>query len=243
MTFTQLFAIYYTLFRGEDSPPSITDPEWTVAINLYNNAVNRMVAMDDTKWNFLFTTLQSSAQVSPALVRTLGSGVTTYAAPTDMAEPGGILTYIDTSGNAHNYPIIQPHEVQIQSEAAHYGYFTGDSQNGFTLHINPAPSTTEVGYSIDYMYYKKPTALTTSETGSSIVAGGDPAFYYNHMLANRFRTSENYPAYQTALRDAEEALKGMKLKNNSGTYYSAWGVQDTGPGWGDTSTNDNIFGD
>jgi hypothetical protein len=249
MTFSQLFGTYYTLYRGEATPPAVTDDEWPIAVRLYNNAVNRMVAFDDTKWNFLYSTLQTSTQVSPVLVRTLTASTTTYTAPTDMAEPGGILAYVDASGNRTTYPIVQPYEVQNMPTLSHYGYFTGDQEAGFVLHINPAPSTAEVGMSIDYIYYKKITPLIAStadgtvETGTSVIAGGDPAFYYNHMLANRFRPDENYSAYQTALRDAEEALKGMKLKNNSGSQYTAWGVQDSGFGFGDTDVRSGTFGD
>lgn len=248
LTFKQLFDTYYTLYRGEDTPPATTDPEWVIAIRLYNNAVLRMATMDDTKWNFLYGTLQGSSQVSPALVRTLASSITSYTAPTDMAEPGGQLSYIDLSGNRTNYPIIQPHEVQIQGANSKYGYFTGNQQDGFVLHTNPVPSTTEVGFGIDYIYYKKPTLLVSStadgtiETGTSLVAPGDPSYYYNHMLANRWRPDENFNSYQTALRDAEEALKGMKLKNNSGSYYNQWSVSDTGAGFGDIQPNNWPFG-
>jgi len=247
MTFSNLFGIYYGLFRGEGTPPATSDDEWTIAIRNYNNALLRMQSFDDTKWNFLYGTLQGSTQSSPTLVRTLATSTATYTAPTDMAEPGGIYTYIDSSGNRINYPIIQPHEVQLQNTNTHYGYFTGDQQAGYVLHINPTPNTTEVGESLDYIYYKKPTLLIAStadgtvETGTTIIAGGDPAYYYNHMLAQRFRNSENYSAYQTALRDAEECLKNMKLKNNSGTYYNAWGVQDSGSGFGDTTDSNWSF--
>lgn len=247
MLFSQLFATYYTLYRGEDAPPSTDDPEWVIAIRLYNNAILRMVAMDDTKWNFLYGTLQTSAQVSPALLRTLQTATISYAAPTDMAEPGGQLTYVDLNGGRTNYPIIQPHEVQIQGTNSKYGYFTGDQENGFVLHTNPVPTTTEVGYGIDYIYYKKPTLLISStadgtiETGSSLIAPGDPAYYYNHMLANRWRPDENFNSYQTALRDAEEALKSMKLKNNSGSYYNQWSMQDTGSGFGDVQDRNTIW--
>lgn len=249
MTFSTLFAHYYTLYRAEGTPPATTDDEWTIAIRLYNNALLRMAAMDDTKWNFLYATLQGSTQVSPALVRTVTTATTTYTAPTDMAEPGGLYSFTDSSGARTTYPIIQPHEVQTMNPNSHFGYFTGDQESGFTLHINPTPTTSEVGQSIDYIYYKKPTLLIAStddgtvETGSSTIAGGDPAFYYNHMLAQRYRADESYSNYQTALRDAEEALKGMKLKNNSGSYYNSWGVQDSGYGFGDVSTGDNIWGD
>lgn len=233
MTFETLFGLFYTKFRGEESPPDNTDPEWAIAVRNYNDAQLRMANYDDTKWNFLFTTLQDSAQVSPALVRTLQTGDTTYTCPADMAEPAGYVTYIDTNLGRTNIPVVQPHERQALTTSTRYAYFTGDQNSGFVLHTNPAPTGTEVGYGIDYVYYKKPTLLDPdTESGTSIIAGGDPAFYYIHMLAQRFLDSRNFPAYQVALRDSEEALKGMKLKNNSGTWFNAWGIQDTGPGFG-----------
>lgn len=238
MDFSTLFATYYVLYRGEATTPDTTDPEWAIAIRFYNDAILRMQAMDDTKWNFLWNNLQLASDGT----KTLTTGTVTYDAPTDMAEPGGQLTYIDSNNNRINYPIVQPHEAQTLNDQTVYGYFTGDQQTGFVLHVNPAPTATENGFGIDYNYYRKPIELDVdNEDGFTTIEGGDPAYYYNHMLAQRFRVSRNWPAYQTALRDSEEALKGMKLKNNSGSYYNAWGVQDTGPGWGD-SNNQSSWG-
>lgn len=233
MTFEELFALMYTKFRGEETPPDTTDPEWKIAVRNYNDALMRMANFDDTKWNFLYTTLQDQAQVGGLPIKVLTTGTLTYAAPTNMAEPGGHITFIDTNLNRTNYPLVQPHERQALSQQTSFAYFTGDQNSGFVLHLNRAPSTTENGYGLDYTYYRKPTRLNAdTETGSSIIEGGDPSFYYLHMVAQRFLDSRNFGAYQVALRDSEEALKGMKLKNNSGSWYSAWGVQDTGPGWG-----------
>jgi hypothetical protein len=233
MDFSTLFGIYYGLYRGEATPPASTDDEWKIAVRNYNDALLRMHNMDDTKWNFNWSTLQNSSAT-----KTL-SATTTYTAPTDMQEPGGMMTFIDSNNNRTTYPIVQPHEVQAIDKTTIFGYFTGNAQSGFTLHINPVPAGSYIGMGLDYDYYKKPTLLIAStdqgtvETGTSIVAGGDPAFYYNHMLAQRFRVSRNWPAYQTALRDSEEALKGMKLKNNSGSYYNQWSLIDTsGSGFG-----------
>lgn len=233
MTFEELFGIFYTKYRGEESPPTSTDPEWEIAVRNYNDALMRMAHFDDTKWEFLYGTLQGSAQVSPALDRTLTTGDTTHTAPTDMAEPGGFMTFIDSNSNRINYQVVQPYEVQAMSQNSQFGYFTGDRNTGFVLNLNVAPTATENGYGLDYTYYKKPTLLDPdTEAGTSVIAGGDPAFYYNHMLAQRFLDSRNFPAYQIAKRDAEEALKGMKLKNNSGTHYNQWSMQDTGAGFG-----------
>ena len=234
MTFQSLFDTYYTLYRGDSTSPATTDPEWKIAIRNYNDALRRLANYDNTKWDFLTTTLAASTQSSPALVRTLSTGDSTYVAPTDMHSEPGIFSYIDTNGNRLNYGIVKPYEVPAIDSNTKYGYFLGNQQAGYTLNVNPAPTATENGWTLDYIYYRKPTELNAdTEDGTSVIEGGDPAFYYNHMLAQRFRNSRNYPSYQTALRDSEEALKGMKLQNNSGSFYNAWSLNDTsGSSWG-----------
>lgn len=229
MDFETLFGLFYTKYRGEENPPSATDPEWAIAVRNYNDALMRMQHFDDTKWTFLYDTLQNNGGGENLLV----ADQVDYTAPDDMAEPGGYITFISSTGARTNFPLLQPHEMQSISPLSQAGYFTGDQNSGFTLHLNRVPSSTEAGQGIDYTYYKKPELLDPEEEdGSSIIAGGDPAFYYLHMLAQRFLDSRNFPAYQVALRDSEEALKGMKLKNNSGSWYSSWTMQDTGPGFG-----------
>jgi hypothetical protein len=223
ITFKNLFGLYYNLYRGEATPPATTDDEWPIAIRNYNDALYRIQSADDTKWNWLFTTLQSSTQISPALVRTLALSTTTYVAPQDMLEPGGQFTLTDSAGNMTNYPIVQPYQNQALNDNDTYGFFTGDRMNGFTFHINPTPTAANglVGLTLDYTYYRKPTTLIAStddgtvETGTSIIEGCDPSYLYNHMLAQRLKVDENWSGYQVAMRDAEEALKNMKLKINS----------------------------
>jgi hypothetical protein len=226
MDFQTLFGLFYTKYRGEETPPDTTDPEWQIAIRNYNDALQRMYYFDDTKWNFLFSTLQAADDGD----RTLSESTASYAAPSDMAEPGGLITYIDLNGGRANRPVSQLSDIQIRGTSSSFAYFLGDQHNGYTLYVNPAPTAAEDGYGLDYTYYKLLDPAT--ETGSSLVVGGDPSFYYNHMLAQRFLDSRNFPAYSIAKRDAEEALKAMKLKNNSGTFHNPWGVSDTGPGFG-----------
>lgn len=231
MTFTELFGLFYTKYRGEESPPTSSDPEWEIAVRNYNDALQRLQGFDDTKWNFLWSTLQTSE--GGGGVTTLTTGVTDYSCPDDMAEPGGQVTFIDANGNRSNYPVVSPHQVQAINDTTQVAWFTGDQSNEFTMHLNVAPTATENGYSIDYNYYRLPTRLDPdTEDGTSLIEGGDPAFYYLHMAAQRYLDSRNTVAYQAMLRDSEEALKGMKLKNNSGSFYNPWGVSDTGPGFG-----------
>ena len=221
MEFKELFEIFYTKFRGEENPPDNTDPEWQIAVRNYNDALQRLSNYDDTKWEFLYQTNQNAG--TGDINTTIGQ--TNYTCPDDMYEIGGIVKV-----GTVEYPVIRTYQAQVQSIPTKYAYVTGDNQTGFTLTLNPAPTSAET---LDYTYYRTPVRLdATTEDGTSIIEGGDPAFYYNSMLAQRFLDSRNFPAYQIAKKDAETALQNMRLKNNSGSYFSSWIMPDDGAGWG-----------
>lgn len=234
MDFTTLFGLFYTKYRGEENPPDNTDPEWPIAVRNYNSALDRLESYDDTRWDFMKTTLQASTQVSPVLDRTLSTNDTSFAAPTDMLFPGGLWWKINTSGNRGiPYRVYKPEDVATLSQGSTYGYFLGDFQNGFRFYISPTVTSSENGYGLDYLYYKKLTRLDPdTETGTSVVAPAASEFLACFLAAQRFLDSRNFPAYQTMKRDSEEALKMMKLRNNSGGDYATPLIQDTGPGFG-----------
>lgn len=234
MDFTTLFGLFYTKYRGEETPPDSTDPEWKIAVRNYNAALDRLESFDDTRWDFMKSFLQRSTQVSPVLDRTLTTGDTSFVAPTDMLYPGGLWWKVNTAGS-RGIPlrVLKPEEVSTVSPSSTYGYFLGDFQSGYTFYLNGAVAAGENGYGLDYLYYKKLTRLVpTTETGTSIVAPAASEFFSCYMAAQRFLDSRNFPAYQVMKRDSEEALKMMKLRNNSGDTYAPPMVADTGPGFG-----------
>lgn len=94
---------------------------------------------------------------------------------------------------------------------------------GFTLNINPAPTANLNGKDIDYVYYKKPTKMTA---GASHTEMSNPFFIVHRMLANRFRASRN-PYTNSAKNDAENAVKVMQIKNNSGNWADPPTLSDT----------------
>ena len=230
MTFDQIFETYYGLYRAEADTPASTDDEYTVALMLSREAITRWSNYDGTYWKELFTTLQSSTQVLPALVTTVSTGVSTYTAPTDMREAGGFVKLLDANGNTvQSYPIIEVEQAQFKGDSSTYCYFTGDPNNGFVLHLNPAPGASLNGLAIDYVYYKKPTYFTT---GTDVTEMADPMFIVHRMLANRFRVSRN-PYYSSAKIDAEDCLRTMQADNNSGNWADPWKLQDSsGSVWG-----------
>jgi hypothetical protein len=227
MNFDDLFSEYYTLYRAEATVPDSDDDEYTIAMRFVNNALNRWANYDATYWKELFET----NKVDGSGDQTIVTSQTDYAAPDNMREAGGSVKILDSSNNVvQRYGIIEPQEAQFRIEQSTYAYFTGDPSNGFTLHLNPAPTSSLSGNQIDYVYYKNPTEFTT---GTDVAECPNSRFLVQHALSNRFRASRNWTGYQTALRDAEEALKNMKQDNDSGTWANPWKVADnSGTIWG-----------
>lgn len=234
MTFQYIFTQFYTKYRGEENPPGATDPEWPIAVSNYNAALDRLESFDDTRWDFMKTTLQASTQVSPVLDKTLTTSDSTFVAPTDMLFPGGLYWKVNTNGRrTAPIKVKKVEDIGVISQDSQYGYFLGDQHSGYTFHINPIVPSNENGWGLDYIYYKKASRLDPdSEDGTSLLFGANSEFYACFMAAQRFLDSRNFPAYGVMKRDSEEALKGMKLRNNSGDSYNVPEVQDSGPGFG-----------
>lgn len=230
-TFTNIFEMYYRLYRAEATVPTSTDDEYTIAKSLVNEAISRWSNYDGVYWKELFTTAQTTT--GSGAVTTVASGTTTYAAPDDMREAGGFVKIKDSDGNTvQSYTIVDPQDAQFMSDDNTYCYFTGNPASGFTLNLNPAPTSNLDGKSIDYVYYKKPTEL---EDASDETECPNAMFLVHRMLANRFRASRN-PYYSSALRDAEDALSIMKLDNDSGNWANPFKLQDrSGTVWGQQS--------
>jgi hypothetical protein len=225
MNFDDLFTAYYTLYRTEADIPNSDDDEYKIALPLANEAVNRWEHYDHTYWKELFTTLSLNDEPT-----TLSTGVTDYDTPDDFREAGGFIKLFRDGVQQMSYPILEPQQVQFQSDSARYAYFTGDQLNGYTLHLNPAPTSAEDGCTIDYVYYKTATKFT--DGGDEVTEMADPYFIVHRMLANRFRGSRN-PFATDAKADAENVLKTMQLANIAGNWANPIGVQDnSGSVWG-----------
>jgi hypothetical protein len=226
MNYDDVFTAYYTQYRTELTIPGSTDPEYTIGMRLANEAINRWAHYDNTYWKVLFGTLQLNGDGDNVIV----NGVTQYAAPSDMQEAGGYVRLYDSTGaTQQRIKIVEPQEAQFKNDSTNYCYFIGDPNNGFTLIINPAPTSATVGLNIDYVYYRKPTLFTT---GSDITEMPEPYFIVHRMLAGRFRGSRN-PYYASAKTDAEDVLKTMQMTNNSGSWANPWQLQDnSGSQWG-----------
>lgn len=223
MDLDSLFSAYYTQYRVEADTPASTDDEYIVFTALANEGINRWSNYDNTFWKELWNTLQISGDGDLQIT----TGQTEYVAPDDMRVAGGKIRIYDNSGSTiARIPIIEPQDVQFQGDLTQYAYFIGDPNNGFTLNINPAPTSTWNGMNMNYIYYKKPTLLVT---GSDLTEMSQPYFIVHRALANRFRGSRN-PYYNSAKTDAEDVLKTMQMENNSGTWSDPWKLADNSSG-------------
>lgn len=227
MDFDEIFKAYYFQYRTEATTPASSDDEYIIALGLANEAVNRWSRYDSTYWKELYNTLQLANDGDT----TITANTTEYDAPSDMREAGGFVRLLDSNGNTQvRYPILEIQDVQFQGDNQKYAYFVGNPTAGFTLNINPSPSSEQVGMEIDYVYYRKPTFFVSG--GSETTEMNDPYFIVHRMLASRFRGSRN-PFRNDAKADAEDVLKTMQMDNNSGNWADPWKLQDhSGTTWG-----------
>jgi hypothetical protein len=229
MQFSDIFATYYTEFRGDsDVPTDLTDPEWLMAIRFANVAINKWKQVDGVLWSELWTT-RSTADDGDA---TVVANQLEYEAPGDFVLPGGYIRLGGGDQSTQRLQVYSPEEAQTRGGM--FAYFTGNPAEGYILHLS-AVADNIAGMAIDYDYYRAPTEISASD---DIPDMADPYFIIDSMLADRFRAARNFPAYQTAKRDADQRLQNMITRNAMGTPTRGWTIRDTVPGFG--ATNDRF---
>ncbi len=217
MNFEDIFAEYYTIFRGQAVKiPAEGDREHTVALYLANNSIRKWDRTDGQLWNELWT---SAAEDGSGDTTTLAEG-NEYDAPKNMRKPPAFIT---VGGN--RIPVVAPHEAQNYSSLSAIAYFLGSANKGYKMYTNAKGA----GFAIDYPYLKKPTMMISNK---SVPDMSDPNFMIQDMLASRFANERNSFGYRSAKKEANIALQNMKIENNSGTYGNASGLGGSGAGWG-----------
>lgn len=231
-----LFQQYYFQYRTEAQIPNNQDGEFTIFVGLANEAINRWSNYDNTFWKELYQTNQIDASAD----LTIQTGKTAYATPNDMRIAGGYLRIYDqtTGQTKKRVKIVEPQDVQFQADTANYCYFIGNPNSGFTMQLNPEPDAVIANMAFDYVYYKKPNLLASSNDTPEM---SQPYFIIHRALANRFRGSRN-PYYESAKSDAEDVLKTMQMENNSGNWSNPWKLADhTGGTFGDSVGHGGYF--
>lgn len=172
MNYDQIFAAFYTLYRGESTVPSSTDDEYVIGMRLANEAINRWANYDATYWKELFETNQNNGSGSQTIV----TNQVTYSAPTNMREAGGFVKIKDSNGNVvRSYPIIEPQEAQFKTDDSMYCYFTNDpiyystgtaSQSGTTI-TGSGTTWTSAMVGMEFIFHTGETATITAFTSTT----------------------------------------------------------------------------
>lgn len=238
MQFTDIFNEYYTLFRGSSDTPTSADSEWSIAVRYANAALRRFVNVEGEMWDFLWTTASKEGYPYTYTNTSTIPTITTYVCPANMKMPGGWIRLTDpVSGGFMMVDVIPVYLVQTKTGNASYAYFTGDENNGFTLNLSLCGNT-NIGWTIDFPYYKQPTYFDASlnasggvnEIGATITECPNANYIIEAMLAKRFRSTRNYPSYQIADKNSETALQDMQIKNRIGVDGHPWNSLDTSSG-------------
>ncbi len=244
MQFSEIFEEYFVQFRGQaTSIPSYPDREFKTAI-LYGNAgIKAWDRVDGQIWRELIVTAQEqSTDVWATNDRIIGS--TTVVVPNNMRKPPAFVVFQNgPNGGTFEVGVIPPQEAKDYSDTSSIVWFEGGANTGYTMHIGQNLATQHNGWTVDYVYVKKPTLLTTNADPSAIVVEmSDPTFLVQDMLRRRFRSGRNGFGYKTADADAKAALINMKIEDTSGVWGNSDKMRDLlahGQGWGtNTPVND-----
>ena len=241
-TFSEIFAEYYSLFRGRaTSIPVFGDREYGVGIELANSAIRKWDRADGQLWRELQVRAQDQTTgVWATLNRTITNGTLGYVTPNNMRKPPGHV-YFFNGTQQKSVKVINPEQADGRTELAESVLFTGGANTGYTMVIGQRISEQYDGWQVDYIYTKKPTLMTLASDPSALVPDmSDPNFMIQDMVASRAAQSRNGFLYKTAKADAQTALANMKIENNSGTFGNTQNALDVRSGWGTRNRNNDI---
>ena len=233
MEFQDIFAEYFSQFRGQAVQiPTFGDREFTVGIYRCNNAIRKWDRVDGMLWRELIARASDqSLTVLPLVAKTIASSTVTYAAPTNMRKPPAEV-WVYNAGNYQRLEVVPPHQVSGLNELSSAVTFLGSANTGYTMHISPHRSDNYPGWTIDYLYYRKPTLLSiTDDPSTTVIDMSDPNFAIQDMLASAFASARNGFGFKVASKEKSIALINMKIEDTSGVYGNSHGLKlDTG--WG-----------
>jgi hypothetical protein len=247
MDFTEIFAEYFSQFRAQGSSiPAFGAREYTTGIYLGNAAIRRWDRVDGVLWRELIVTASEQPTGNWATqYRSIEAGTTEYPAPDNMRKPPAFVRFRNGSSSYFDVPTIPPQDAFNYDDLSSYIWFEGGANTGYTMHVGGQLASQYDGWTIDYVFIKKPTMLTVATTPAAIIVDmSDPGFMIQEMLRRRFRSARNGMGYKTAEADAKEALLNMKIENDSGVWGNADRMRELldnrNQGWGVNSPNMDI---
>lgn len=235
MQFSEIFEEYFVQFRGQASSiPTYPDREFKTAIGLGNAGIRTWDRVDGQIWRELIVTAgEQSTDVWASNNRTVTG--TTLTPPNNMRKPPAFVQF-SNGVSSFEITVVPPQEQKDYSDQSSTIWFEGGANTGFVMHISDLIAQQYNGWTINYVYVKKPTLLsTTQDPSTTVVEMSDPNFLIQDMLRRRFRSGRNGFGYKTADADCKTALLNMKIENDSGVWGNSDRMRDlliNGQGWG-----------
>ncbi|MCK4499763.1 hypothetical protein KAU11_04655 [Candidatus Babeliales bacterium] len=209
MTVQEFQDLVHTLYQGDTSTPSDGATDWNTRLVFLENSINIWDSEEGILWNELWQ-LNSVGQSA----QTTDGTTTAFATPTDFVYPGGFVRLVDAAGDSTYYTVKKPEDIELyRGETESFAYFTGNESAGFYMNFLSAPAT---GYTIDYPYYKKPTAPTAA--GDDIEMS-KPAFAVQMTLSKMHELDGEGDRSTLALSKAGALLRAMRVLNTISPHH------------------------
>lgn len=203
---------------GDSDYPSSGDDEYDLNLGLINDFIDEWQNEEGILWNELWK--EASFASTSATSYDLSSSVS------DLVFPGGYVT-LESSGATYWEVKKLEDVINLTNNQGHWCYFTGDPQNGFTLHFNP--NCYPGDGTIKFPYYKKATHLSDT---TDLPEMSDPT-YLVHMVASQNLAEDDPGSSDTHFEIGQAKLRAMKTKNLMSPPWQSDRLQDkAGTGFG-----------
>lgn len=239
MQFKDIFAEYYSIVLGQStSIPGTSNREFINAVYLCNNAIRTWDRVDGQLWRELIATFADELVVDPTVGGDIliAANKTSYAAVGNMRKPPSFVRLF-SGGTYDDVPVVPVQQAENMTSNDVGVYFTGSANAGYTMHIGPQLAAQRAGWSIDYVYVRKPRLLPTAadkmnEAAEVYIDMSDPNFAIHSMVAAKAANARNGFLFKTSNAAATTALLNMKIEDSSGTHNASdrlaldrgWGV-------------------
>jgi hypothetical protein len=189
--------------------PSTSD-EWSRRLRIINQAEDTARRYLNGQWSFLLT---------PYTLTTIANQ-NYITLPSDYERGQGV---VDQTGsliiNNTVFKLVEYPEVMSYDSTSNFIYITGNKSAGYKLYIQPTPAD---AYSIQFAYYTKQMAITSSNTGIDVLTNTDdvtklpdPYYLSDWVIGELYRVNdEPENTWLPYKKEAEDRLIKMAVNDN-----------------------------
>ena len=218
MTIAQALTILHKLYERNTDEPASSEADYSVRIELINQAINLWENVPEIAWSELVSTHED----------TIATSDNDYSGPTDLIYPVGFLSVYDSNGTPTLYGYKRPeekHKLEKTDPSATFYYLTG-GDSAKIINIRPTPTAAINGQTFKLDYYKRATIYSTGEETTPIEMG-DPYFAIYFALSQLYLDDRNFEAYDDMRAIANEKLSAMRIKNEATPFFQHSQMDET----------------